>query len=246
VYKIIQCKCSKNCRDFENSWEEIHWDWLYTLEVRTKEDTLQILRKLDRIYGKVEPFLVHSSPFQLLIAAILSAQTTDAMVNKVTVDLFKRFPDAESLGSAEAEEVAQLVKRINYYKTKSRNIVLTAKMIVEEFKGDVPADISLLVRLPGVGRKVANVIMADVHGIPAGIVVDTHVKRVSSRIGWTSSKEPDKIEQDLLQQWSQEYFVNTPKQLILIGRNYCFPRNPVCSLCPLRKLCLQNGVVEFR
>jgi endonuclease-3 len=214
----------------------------YNHHMRLKEETLGILHTLDSTYGEVKPFLAHNSAFQLLIAAILSAQTTDVMVNKVTAELFLRFPDAASLKSAEIEEVETIIKRINYYKTKSRNIINAAGMIADEFNGVIPADISLLIRLPGVGRKVANVIMADVYGVPAGVVVDTHVKRVAQRIGWTDYKDPKKIEQDLIHQWPEDYYVNTPKQLILVGRTYCFPCKPICGTCPLNQLCAKNGV----
>jgi endonuclease-3 len=211
--------------------------------MQTKSSTIEILKILDKKYGKVEPFLNHESPFQLLIAVILSAQTTDLMVNKVTLDLFDKYPDAKSLKVAPLEEVEKIISRINYYKTKSKHIKETARLIDETFLNEVPSTIAELITLPGVGRKVANVIVAEIFGIPEGVVVDTHVKRVSYRVGWTKSTDPKKIEQDLMKIIPIDHFVNIPKQLILIGRNYCFPKKPNCSECPLNKVCEKNSVV---
>jgi endonuclease III len=199
--------------------------------------TQELLHTLDARYGKIAPFLDHSTPFQLLIAVILSAQTTDAMVNKVTPDLFALYPDASTLKTASEEEVAILIRRVNYYRTKAKNIILTAKLIDEEFNGRVPDNIKDLTTLAGVGRKVANVIVAEIYNIPEGIVVDTHIKRVSKRVGWTDSMNPTIIERDLIKVWPVSHYVNSPKHLILIGRNYCFPKTPNCPECPINKYC---------
>lgn len=208
--------------------------------MQSPANTQAIFDALDKKYGYVKPFLFHKTPFQLLIAVILSAQTTDTMVNKVTAELFLKYPTAQDLKLAPIEDVEKLISRINYYRTKAKHIIKTSKMIDEDFEGLVPSSISELIKLPGVGRKVANVIMADIHGIPEGIVVDTHVKRVSKRVGWTKSTDPKKIEQDLMKAWPKERFLNTPKQLIQIGRNYCFPKAPNCKDCPLNKWCEKN------
>jgi endonuclease-3 len=206
----------------------------------SKKSTLELLIYLDKTFGEIKPFLDHKNAFELLIAVILSAQTTDVMVNKVTPDLFTKYPDAKSLKIASLEEVEILIKRINYYRTKAKNIIKTAKMIDEVYESVIPNTIGELVNLAGVGRKVANVIVADIFGIAEGVVVDTHVKRVSKRIGWTDSINPVIIERDLIKAWPEDHYVNTPKHLILIGRNYCFPKNPKCSGCPAREWCLKR------
>jgi endonuclease III len=206
--------------------------------MQSSENTNALLKKLDDVYGEVKPFLKHETPFQLLVAVILSAQTTDILVNSVTPLLFQHYPDAKSLKNASAASVEELVKKVNYFKTKAKNLIVTAKMIDEEFSGVIPDTIEDLIKLPGVGRKVANVVVADIYKKAVGFVVDTHVKRVSKRIGWTDFEDPVKIEQDLLKIIPESYWVNTPKQLILIGRTYCFAnRVPNCSECPLREWC---------
>jgi endonuclease-3 len=212
--------------------------------MRDRDDTAVMLKTLHDVYGEVKPFLHHDTPFQLLIAVILSAQTTDILVNKVTPALFARYPDAQSLKSARLEDVLILINRINYYRAKAKHIVITAKMIDEQFDGKVPATLEELIALPGVGRKVANVIVADIYKKALGVVVDTHVKRVSYRVGWTDETDPKKIEIDLMQQWPQDHWVNAPKQVILIGRQYCFAnKKPDCEHCPLREQCWKRITV---
>lgn len=199
-----------------------------------------ILKRLDDVYGEVQAFLYHNTGFQLLIAAILSAQTTDNTVNNVTPDLFSRYPDSRSLSLARLDDVEICIKKVNYYRTKAKNIIEASKRIEEVYKGSLPDNIDDLITLPGVGRKVANVVIADFFKHSVGVVVDTHVKRVSKRIGWTVSTNPKKIELDLLEIWSEKYYINTPKQLILIGRKFCFSRKPNCIDCPLTDLCKKN------
>jgi endonuclease III len=206
-----------------------------------QKNTKEILQTLDEKYSNIETFLNHRNPFELLIAVILSAQTTDPMVNSVTPALFEKYPDAKSLKAANLEEVEILIKRINYYRTKARHIIKTAQMVDEVFLEEVPDSIEDLITLPGVGRKVANVIMAEVFKIPVGIVVDTHVKRVSYRLGWTDSTNPAVIEKDLMKIIPEDHWINIPRQLILIGRNYCFANKlPDCPNCPLNTWCLKR------
>lgn len=200
----------------------------------------KIIKILDNRYGKISPFLVHKNIYELLICVILSAQTTDAGVNKVSLNFFSKFPSIDSLAEAKISEVENLLKSINYYKTKSRNIIETAKIIKNDFGNQVPNKMDDLLRLKGVGRKVANVILADGFGQEIGIVVDTHVKRVTYRLGWTNSKDPEKIEKDLLNIIPKNKWINLPKQLILIGRNYCKPQKPICDQCPLAELCIKR------
>ncbi len=208
--------------------------------MQSAESTMAILKALDETYGELAPFLAHRNPFELLVAVILSAQTTDLLINKITPALFERFPDAESMKLASVEEIEACIRSVNYYKTKARHLKETARMISEEFGDAIPATIEELVTLPGVGRKVANVIVAEIHKVPLGIVVDTHVKRVAYRIGWTQSKNPTVIERDMMNFIPKEFYLNLPKQLILVGRNLCFPKEPDCSNCPVRFWCEKN------
>lgn len=201
-----------------------------------------IIGALSEEYGTVKPFLVHRNEFELLICVILSAQTLDATVNKVSPDLFKHYPNSKLLSQANVEDVATIIKSINYYKTKARNIVSSAKLIEDNFNGVVPNILEELMLLPGVGRKVANVVLADWFSLTIGVVVDTHVKRVSYRIGWTKHTDPFKIEQDLIGILPKDSWINVPKQLILVGRNYCFPKKPDCKNCPIAKYCQKHGV----
>jgi endonuclease-3 len=206
--------------------------------MQSKTNTKKIIEILHKKYGEVNPFLNHKNDFEFLIAVILSAQTTDAMVNKVTPDLFEKYPTPKSLSEAQVEDVERIIRRVNYYKSKARNIVKTAAKIRKDFRGKVPHSMTDLLTLPGVGRKVANVIMADFHKNPEGIVVDTHVKRVSYRIGWTNHTDPKKVEIDLIKKWPKQAYFETPKHLILIGRNYCFAnKKPDCENCPLMGIC---------
>ena len=212
--------------------------------MQSKKNTLKIIKILNEKYGIVEPFLIHKNEFEFLIAVILSAQTTDLMVNKVTPDLFAKFPDAKSMKLAKVEDVENLIRRVNYHKTKAKNLIETARKIDEDFGGQIPNNIEDLLKLNGVGRKVANVILTDHFQLATGIVVDTHVKRVSYRIGWTSSKNPTIVEKDLMKIIPKENWIEISKQLILIGRNYCFAnKKPDCPNCPLNQVCLKRETV---
>lgn len=209
----------------------------------SNKNTVEIIKILEAKYGKVEPFLIHKNIFEFLIAVILSAQTTDLMVNKITPKLFEKYPSAKLLKSAKQEEVETIIRSVNYHKTKAKNIIETARKVDEDFDGEVPKTMESLLKLNGVGRKVANVIMADEFLEAEGIVVDTHVKRVSFRIGWTKSQTPEKVEKDLIKTIPHEAWVELPKHLILIGRNYCFAnKKPDCENCPLSKICEKNGI----
>lgn len=208
-------------------------------------DLDQLFSILDEKYGQVEPFLNHKNEFELLVAVILSAQTTDVLVNRVTPALFEKYPTALELAQAEYTEVAQLIGQVNYFRNKAKFLIGMAKILTEQYGGAVPRTLDELVRLPGVGRKVANVLMADEFGVTEGVVVDTHVKRVVFRLGLTVQTEPEKVEKDLMKVIPGERWKNLPKQLILIGREYCYGgRPPNCKDCPLRSICPKVGVVE--
>jgi endonuclease-3 len=209
----------------------------------SKTNVSAVLEVLEIRYGEVATFLIHKNEFELLVAVILSAQATDVLVNKVTPKLFERFPKVEELADASYEEVAGIIRQVNYYKNKAKYIVEMARIVRDNYQGKVPRTMEELVRLPGVGRKVANVILAESFAIQNGVVVDTHVKRVAYRLGWTMNLSPEKVERDLIELLPEERRKNTAKQLILIGREYCYAgREPDCKNCPLNRLCPKKGV----
>jgi endonuclease-3 len=194
-------------------------------------------------YPPVTTFLTHGSAFQLLIAVIMSAQCTDARVNMVTPGLFARFPDVETMAEADSEEVAFLIKSVNFFSTKARNIVATAQRIRDVYGGEVPETLADMVTLPGVGRKTANVMLGQAFGQP-GITVDTHVNRLSRRLGFTQEKEAEKIERELQRVWDREIWTDLSSFLIVHGREVCGARSPQCGRCLLRDICPRVGVSE--
>jgi endonuclease-3 len=201
------------------------------------EASIKILDILNEKYGTTQAFLSHNNIFEFLIAVILSAQTKDETVNQVTPRLFAKYKTIKSLKLAKINDVYEIIKNVNYNRTKAKRIIQTAKIIDEKYHGEVPDNMEMLLELPGVGRKVANVILAEKYRMSIGIVVDTHVKRVSKRIGWTNSNNPRVVEKDLMNIWPTKYFIESPKHLILIGRQFCHPKKPDCENCPLNKYC---------
>ena len=200
---------------------------------RTKE----ILRILDDTYGTDwRCYLEHKNPGQLLIATILSAQCTDARVNIVTKDLFRKYPDMEAFAKADLAELEMDIRPCGFYHNKAVNIIGCAKKLVEEFGGEVPRDIESLTSLPGVGRKTANVIRGNVFDDPS-IVVDTHVKRISKRLGLTKETDPEKVEYDLMKKLPKDHWILWNLQIIRFGREICYARNPACGRCFLWKYC---------
>lgn len=203
----------------------------------------RIYRSLQNLYPDVRCELDHQSPFQLLIATILSAQCTDKRVNMVTPALFARFPDAHAMAEADLAEVEQLVKTTGFFRNKARNIVAAATRIVEVFDGEVPQTMDELLTLPGVARKTANVVLGNAFNKPVGVVVDTHVQRLSRRLGLTSEKQPVKIERDLMGLFKQSQWNDLSHLLIWHGRRCCDARKPDCEHCILKKnLCPQIDV----
>jgi len=195
-----------------------------------------ILKVLDDLYPDAHCSLDYADPLQLLVATILSAQCTDERVNIVTPGLFKKYPTARAYAEAPISELEQDIKSTGFYHNKAKSIKAAGKAIVEEFGGQIPPDLDALVSLPGVGRKTANVVLGNAFDIP-GIVVDTHVGRVSARLGLTSHKEPEKIERDLMAVIPKERWTKFSHQLIQHGRKICIARKPKCSICPLRTHC---------
>jgi endonuclease-3 len=202
-----------------------------------QQRAIELLLRLKALYPDATCTLDYKTPVQLLVATILSAQCTDERVNKVTPELFRRFPDAPALAGADLEELETLVKSTGFYRNKAKNIQAACRMIVEQFGGDVPKLMEDLLKLPGVARKTANVVLANAFGINMGVTVDTHVKRLSYRLGLTEHKDPLRIERDLIKLLPQEDWENWSIRLIYHGRQVCMARNPACDRCTLADLC---------
>jgi endonuclease III len=202
-----------------------------------KQRALAILSQLKTLYPDATCSLNYQTTVQLLVATILSAQCTDERVNKVTPALFLRFPDAPALASAEREELESLIRSTGFYRNKAKNIQGACQKIVTEFKGKVPQTMPELLRLTGVARKTANVVLAHGFGINEGVTVDTHVKRLSNRLGLTKSDNPIQIERDLMKLLPQPDWENYSIRIIYHGRAICKARNPNCADCQLVQLC---------
>jgi len=205
-----------------------------------KQRALEILARIQDLYPDATCSLDYATPVQLLVATILSAQCTDERVNKVTPGLFGRFPDAESLANADLTELEELVRSTGFYRNKAKNIQGACRMIVNDFNAVVPNKMEELLKLPGVARKTANVVLAHAYGINAGVTVDTHVKRLSQRLGLTKNTEPVGIEKDLMKLLPQPHWENWSIRLIYHGRAVCKARSPGCNLCELADLCDMN------
>lgn len=197
----------------------------------------QILRLLKKTYPDAHCALHHTTALELLIATILSAQCTDERVNIVTADLFRKYRSAEDFVNAPREELEYDLRSINFFRNKAKSIQGACQLILEEFDGQVPQTMEELLRLPGVARKTANVVLGNAFGIASGIVVDTHVARLSQRLGLTVQEQPEKIEKDLLALTPRKDWVMLPHLLIFHGRALCKARNPQCAACPLETLC---------
>lgn len=205
-----------------------------------RERAIEVCERLNRRYGPVECFLDHQNPFRLVISVLLSAQTTDAQVNKVTPELFHRWPTPYEMAGASVADVMDVIKSLGFYKTKAKHCVEAARMIVADFDGEVPSTMRELQKLPGVGRKTANIVLNVGFGIVEGIAVDTHVNRIAHRLALspkTHEKEPLKTEQDLLKILPHEYWESVNHQWISFGREICSARSPKCAECPLADLC---------
>lgn len=202
-----------------------------------KQRALEILARLQGLYPDATCSLNYSTPVQLLVATILSAQCTDERVNKVTPALFARFPDAASLANADIEELEILVRSTGFYRNKAKNIQAACRMIVKDFDSVVPQEMEQLLQLPGVARKTGNVVLAHAYGINAGVTVDTHVKRLSQRLGLTKFSDPVRIEKDLMKLLPRPDWENWSIRLIYHGRAVCKARSPLCEACYLHDLC---------
>ncbi len=197
----------------------------------------EILQRLHQAYPNATCALTHRNAFELLVATILSAQCTDERVNKVTPALFERFPTPLAMAQGELSEIEDLVRSTGFFRNKAKNIQGAARRLVEHFDHEVPADMAELLTLPGVARKTANVVLGTIHGIADGVVVDTHVRRLSNRLGLTTHDNPEKIERDLMALLPRAEWIVFSHLLILHGRQICDARKPNCSLCTLNHLC---------
>lgn len=199
-------------------------------------------RQLAKTYANAECALVHRSPYELIVATILSAQCTDERVNLVTPELFRRYPAPDDLAQAKSAELEVIVKSTGFFRAKAANLIGMAKGLVEHHNGQVPKSLDELVRLPGVGRKTANVVLGTAFGIATGVVVDTHVRRITNLLGLTESANPEQIERDLMELLPSASWVNFSHRLIHHGRRICIARRPKCSECPLLTLCPRIGL----
>ncbi|HDO22593.1 MAG TPA: endonuclease III [Nitrospirae bacterium] len=202
----------------------------------------EILKRLKREYPEQETALKHANPFELLVATILSAQTTDVHVNKVTEKLFRKYKNINDYACAPLEKFLEDIRSVNFYKNKGKNIRGAAGMIVERFNSRVPGTMEELITLPGVARKTANIVLSNAFGINEGIAVDTHVRRLSNRLGLTENQDPVKIEQDLMKITPKKEWSNLSHLLIYHGRSVCNAKKPRHDICVLHDLCPSNAI----
>lgn len=203
----------------------------------SREKIKIILESLEKLYPGAKTALKFETPFQLLVATILSAQTTDERVNKVTENLFKKMPTPQDFAKASIEEIMEEIKSVNFYKNKAKNIKSCAEIIIKEFNSKVPDKMEDLIKLPGVARKTANIVLSEAYGINAGIAVDTHVKRLAQRLGLSKNTEPEKIEKDLMEITPKERWRDLSNLLIFHGRKICQAKKPNHQECVLFEIC---------
>jgi endonuclease-3 len=209
-----------------------------------KGQAVKVLRRLKADYPDAECALQYDTPLQLLVATILSAQCTDQRVNLVTADLFKRYPTAADLAKVRLPTLEKAVQSTGFFRNKAKNIKACCQRLVEEHEGEVPQDLDTLVNLPGVGRKTANVVLGTAFGKATGVVVDTHVGRLSRRLGLTDETDPVKAERDLMEILPRKQWVDFSHRMIHHGRQICDARRPKCDECSMRRFCPRVGVDE--
>jgi endonuclease III len=204
----------------------------------------RLVAGLRKEYPDAPCALHHETPFQLLIATILSAQCTDERVNMVTPELFKRYPTAEAMAAAPLPTLEKIIASTGFFRNKAKNIQGCSQKIVEEHNGQVPQTLEQLIELPGVGRKTANVLLGTAFNFPSGVVVDTHVQRISRRFGLTEQESPEKIEQELMELLPRREWIDYSHRVIHHGRRVCKARTPLCEQCSLARICRRVGVVD--
>ena len=202
-----------------------------------KSNYVDIINVLKKTYPEAKCSLDFNKPFELVVAVMLSAQCTDERVNKTTPALFSKYPTIESFANADITDLEKMIHPCGFYKNKAKNIIETAKKVLNDFDGIVPSNMEDLLTLPGVGRKSANVIMLEVFGIAQGVAVDTHCKRISNRLGLSKESDPTKIEFDLIQKFPPETLKDVNHLFMYFGRDICIARKPKCEQCPLRNFC---------
>ena len=202
-----------------------------------KKDAVKIVETLKEMYPKAKCSLDFSTPFQMLVSVVLSAQCTDERVNKTTPSIFSKYSTPQDFADMDIELLEELIHPCGFYKTKAKNLKRTAQILVEKYDGIVPNNMEDLMSLPGVGRKSANVIMLEAFDLPQGIAVDTHCKRIANRLGFSSESDPAKIEQDLLKVIPKEYYKDVNHIFIWHGRNVCTSQKPKCDSCKLQQYC---------
>jgi len=201
------------------------------------ERMAKIFAALDQLFPQAECALRHENPFQLLVATILSAQCTDERVNKVTPELFQKYPTPQDFAALRPEVLEPDIRSTGFFRNKAKSIVGAAKKIVADFGGEVPRSMDELLFLPGVARKTANVVLGTAYGIPTGVVVDTHVFRIARRLKLTKENTPEKVERDLMKIVPQQRWISFGHQMIWFGRKVCQARKPLCATCPLETIC---------
>lgn len=202
-----------------------------------KEDVVRVIEILKRFYPEAKCSLNFESPFQMAVAVVLSAQCTDERVNKTTPELFEMYGTAQAVCNMDVKELEKIIHPCGVYKNKAKNIKAMAEMIVKNYNGVVPDSMEELTKLPGVGRKSANVIMLEAFNSPQGIAVDTHAKRIANKLGLSKNSDPEKIEIDLIKVIPKEYFCDVNHLFVWHGRNICVARNPKCDVCPILDYC---------
>lgn len=207
----------------------------------TKNNAIEIIKILKELYPDAKCSLNFSTPFEMLVAVVLSAQCTDDRVNKVTPTLFAKYNTPEDFVNMDIETLEKLIHSCGFFKSKAKNLKKTAQILVDNFNGQVPNNMEDLIKLPGVGRKSSNVIMLEAFNMPQGIAVDTHCKRIANRLGFSSETDPYKIEMDLLKLIPYEYYKDVNHLFIWHGRDLCSSQKPKCDKCPLKKYCNFNG-----
>ena len=209
---------------------------------KQRERAAEVFDRLTEEYPEATVALTHANPYQLAVATILSAQCTDERVNMVTPELFRRYPDPESLAGARQEDVEEIIRSTGFFRNKAKNLIGMAERVVEKHAGEIPRSMDELVELPGIGRKTANVILGNAFGVDEGVVVDTHVKRLSKRLGFTRETDPVKVEEDLVKLFPPERWTLLAHLLIWHGRAVCAARKPKCEECAVAFLCPSSRV----
>ena len=213
-----------------------------TAEAASKRQAAKVVRRLRADYPEAPCALVHRTPFQLLVATILSAQCTDERVNQVTASLFRKYSTPAHFAAAPLRDIEKAIQSTGFFRNKAKNIKACSKALMHDFQGKVPRTMDDLVGLAGVGRKTANVVLGTAFGLATGVVVDTHVGRLSRRLGLTEQKDPVKVEQDLMRLLPKKEWIDFSHRMIHHGRSVCMARRPACDRCSMKKFCPRIGV----